>query len=225
MKYSVKIIIPFYKETLKDWEKAALANNMEKLSNYPVVFLKPEGLNISSYEQTYPQAETISVSTDWLGTKRGIAGYNEMMMSEAFYQLFSDCEYILICHTDAWIFRDDLSAWCQKGYDLIAAPWPTRPRYRHFPMKQFIQLKKWLFSSPEKISRMQMYDKIGNGGLWVSRNLVGIIFYLREVLLTSRYEKRLFEHASQPCVAGTDIRLLPHLRSRTNLSRDSYPFG
>lgn len=70
-----------------------------------------------------------------------------------------------ICHTDTWIFRDDLSAWCQKGYDLIAAPWPTRPRYRHFPMKQFIQLKKWLFSSPEKISRMQMYDKIGNGGL------------------------------------------------------------
>lgn len=165
MKYSVKIIIPFYKETLKDWEKAALANNMEKLSNYPVVFLKPEGLNISTYEQAYPQAETISVSTDWLGTKRGIAGYNEMMMSEAFYQLFSDCEYILICHTDAWIFRDDLSAWRQKGYDLIAAPWPTRPRYRHFPMKQFIQLKKWLFSSPEKISRMQMYDKIGNGGL------------------------------------------------------------
>ena len=59
----------------------------------------------------------------------------------------------------------------------------------------------------------------------VSRFFVGIIFYLREVLLTSHYEKRLFEHASQPCVAGTDIRLLPHLRSRTNLSRDSYPFG
>ena len=55
MKYSVKIIIPFYKETLKDWEKAALANNMEKLSNYPVVFLKPEGLNISSYEQACPR--------------------------------------------------------------------------------------------------------------------------------------------------------------------------
>ena len=47
----------------------------------------------------------------------------------------------------------------------------------------------------------------------VSRFFVGIIFYLREVLLTSRYEKRLFEHASQPCVAGTDIRLLSHFRS------------
>lgn len=39
MKYSVKIIIPFYKETLKDWEKAALANNMEKLSNNTLLIL------------------------------------------------------------------------------------------------------------------------------------------------------------------------------------------
>ncbi len=165
MKQLVKIIIPFYKEELKEWENAALDNNMKRLAAYPVVFLKPEGLNIDSYIHTYPQAEVISVSTDWLGIKRGIAGYNEMMMSESFYQLFADTEYILICHTDAWIFSDQLQEWCQKGYDLVAAPWPTRPRYRHFPMKQFIQLKKWLFTSPDKISRMQMYDKIGNGGL------------------------------------------------------------
>ena len=49
--------------------------------------------------------------------------------------------------------------------------------------------------------------------LWVSRFFVGIIFYLREVLLTSHYEKRLFEHASQPRVADSDIRLLSHLWS------------
>ena len=36
---------------------------------------------------------------------------------------------------------------------------------------------------------------------WISRFLAGIIFYTREVLLTSHYEKRLFEHASQPRVA------------------------
>lgn len=49
--------------------------------------------------------------------------------------------------------------------------------------------------------------------LRVSRNLVGIIFYTRKVLLTSHYEKRLFEHASQPRVAGSDIRLLSYLWS------------
>ena len=48
---------------------------------------------------------------------------------------------------------------------------------------------------------------------WVSRNLVGIIFYTRKVLLTSHYEKRLFEYASQPRVAGSDIRLLSYLWS------------
>lgn len=36
----------------------------------------------------------------------------------------------------------------------------------------------------------------------------GDYFYTHEVLLTSHYEKRLFEHASQPRVAGSDIRLL-----------------
>ncbi|EDV02357.1 hypothetical protein BACCOP_00540 [Phocaeicola coprocola DSM 17136] len=41
----------------------------------------------------------------------------------------------------------------------------------------------------------------------------GIIFYTRKVLLTSHYEKRLFEHASQPRVAGSDIRLLSYLWS------------
>ena len=47
----------------------------------------------------------------------------------------------------------------------------------------------------------------------LSSFLVGIIFYTREVLLTSHYEKRLFEHASQPRVAGSDIRLLSYLWS------------
>lgn len=165
MKYTVKIVIPLYKEKLKDWEEAALANNLHILSGYPVVFVRPEGLNISTWTNRYPQAETLTVSTDWLGTRRGIAGYNEMMMSKRFYELFTDTEFILICHTDAWIFADHLTEWCDKGYDLVAAPWPVRPRYKRFPFKQFLQLKKYLFTPSHGISRQQMYGKIGNGGL------------------------------------------------------------
>ena len=43
--------------------------------------------------------------------------------------------------------------------------------------------------------------KTSRSFFWLSRFLAGIIFYTREVLLTSHYEKRLFEHASQPRVA------------------------
>ena len=114
--------------------------------------------------EKYPQAETLVVSDNWLGSRRGIQGYNEMMMDKDFYDLFTDTEFILICHVDAWIFRDELEEWCDAGYDIVAAPWPTRPHYRWFPFKQIIKLKKELFY-PNEIIRSQMMDRIGNGGL------------------------------------------------------------
>ena len=66
---------------------------------------------------------------------------------------------------------------------------------------------------PIKLSwrKIEWLPLLANSG--VSRNFVGIIFYTRKVLLTSHYEKRLFEHASQPRVAGSDIRLLSYLWS------------
>ncbi len=117
----VKIVIPFYRDSLEDWEEAALCNNMRVLSSRPVCFLKPEGLDLRAVERAYPKAEVLEVSPDWLGRKRGIAGYNEMMMSPAFYGMFTGCEYILVCHTDAWLFRDELDEWCSRGYDV--KPW------------------------------------------------------------------------------------------------------
>ena len=165
----VKIVVPFYKDSLEEWEQAALSNNLEVLSSWPVCFVKPEGLDLHAIEAAYPQAEVLEVSPDWLGRRRGIVGYNEMMMSKGFYELFSECEYILICHTDAWLFRDELKDWCCRGYDLVAAPWPVRPRYQHFPLKQFVWFKKRLYGWNGKLSRVLMYGRIGNGGLCLRR--------------------------------------------------------
>lgn len=41
MNHTVKVIIPIYKESLKDWERASLENTMRVLSAYPIVFLTP----------------------------------------------------------------------------------------------------------------------------------------------------------------------------------------
>lgn len=160
----VKVVIPFYKEQLKDWEQCALDNTMRTLSSHPIVFLKPEGMSIEQVAKAYPQAEQMEVSSEWLGLENGIAGYNRMMMSAEFYQMFADTEYILICHLDAWIFRDELLEWCAAGYDLVAAPWPLRPRYTRFPLKQWLLLKRWLTASKGN-TRIQMFGRIGNGGL------------------------------------------------------------
>ena len=163
-KTRVKTIIPIYRTDLQPWEQAALDNNMSKLSSLPVAFLKPESLELTAFAQRYPQAEIVSVPDEWLGTKRGIQGYNEMMMSETFYAMFADCLYIFICHTDAWLFENRIEEWCDRNYDLVAAPWPTRPRYMHFPLKQYLQLKLWL-KPKDRILHCQMFGKIGNGGL------------------------------------------------------------
>ncbi len=163
----VKVIIPLYKEQLPLAEKAALDNNIKALSAHPIVFIKPEGTDVSGITGAYPEACVMEVTTEWLGTKKGIAGYNEMMMSADFYGMFTETEYLLICHTDAWIFRDELKEWTNKGYDIVAAPWPTRPRYKRFPIKQLISLNSKIH--PGRISRYERCGKVGNGGLSLRR--------------------------------------------------------
>ena len=137
----VVIIIPIYQSVLKDYEMSALKNNLKVLAKYPAVFLKPKGLDITNLRSQFPQVGEVVVSNRWLGTKRGIAGYNEMMLSSDFYHLFLGYEYMLICHVDAWVFRDELEFWCNCKYDHIASPWPKRDRYTHFPLKQYLKLK------------------------------------------------------------------------------------
>ncbi len=75
MRTTVKVIIPIYKTTLNQWENAALANNM-RLATHPIVFLRPGWLNINLITQQYPQSTVMEVSDNWIGTRRGIAGYN-----------------------------------------------------------------------------------------------------------------------------------------------------
>jgi hypothetical protein len=68
----------------------------------------------------------------------------------ALYEPFSMYEYILIHHSDAYVFSDQLDYWCNQGYDYIGAPW----------------FKKSFIRSPEKFSeRDYLFLGVGNGGL------------------------------------------------------------
>lgn len=91
-----------------------------------------------------------------------------MMLSSDFYHLFLGYEYMLICHVDAWVFRDELEFWCNCKYDHIASPWPKRDRYTHFPLKQYLKLK--LFFKPKRKNiHCQMFGRVGNGGFSLRR--------------------------------------------------------
>ena len=140
---------------------------MKVLSSHKFVLLFPDNLDFSSIKNLIDvsSCDIKFVSGDWLGKKKGVEGYNKMMMSKYFYKLFSDTEYILICQTDAFIFRDELIDWCNAGYDYIGAPWVNKDFYSSFYVKAYLWAFKFLRGSKTTILRQDLFNKVGNGGL------------------------------------------------------------
>lgn len=163
-----KILIPIYRDRLSDTEEASLRQTHRILGHYPIEVILPEAV-------TPPEAVASlglpvrRVSDEWLGTRNGIAGYNRMMLSQSFYDYYSDTMYVLVCHTDAWVFRDELADWCRKGYDCVAAPWVRRPVYDKPIVKQYMN---WLANRrirQGRFCRQQLYGRVGNGGFSLRR--------------------------------------------------------
>lgn len=163
MKNKVKVVVPVYKPLLQGRELLSLRNNALKLSRYPHVIVAPEGLNVDAIVSEVPGCEVVRVSPEWLG-KNGVVGYNQMMLSKGFYELFADCDYILICQSDAWVFRDELEQWCDKGYDYVGAPWPKRRIYKMPVVRQYLWLRRMLLGGKERILRQDYFERVGNGG-------------------------------------------------------------
>ena len=139
-KKEVVVVVPVYRPELTVWERASLRQTVGVLQeNYPVELLVPCGMDCSAIRREFSGLPVREVSDEWLGRKNGIAGYNRMMLSAGFYELFRDYEYLLICHTDAWIFRDELGDWCRRGYDCVAAPWVRRKVYDLPILKQYLR--------------------------------------------------------------------------------------
>ncbi len=161
----LNVIIPIYRPRLPENEAQALLNNTRRLSQWDITLLCPEGLDISAVSRLVPTAAVVRVSDEWLGSRNGIQGYNRMMLSEEFYRLFEAWDYVLVCHTDAWIFRDELEKWCVAGYDCVAAPWVRRAVYDLPVVRQYMSLRRAWAERKGIATRQRLYDRIGNGGL------------------------------------------------------------
>jgi len=119
----IGIIIPIYKSDLSDKEKIAITQAFKVLNKYQIIFVAPQHLNTINYEKCFEpyNYQLIRFSDKYF--YQGLEGYNELLLSENFYKTFSEFRYILIHQPDAYVFRDELIEWCNKGYDYIGAPW------------------------------------------------------------------------------------------------------
>lgn len=169
MKVQVKVVVPVYRSELGEQDRASLAQTVRVLGSHPIVLLHPSDVSVEGILKQFPSLHPMAVSPEWLGSRNGIGGYNRMMLSEAFYALFADTEYILVCHTDAWIFRDELGAWCDRGYDCVAAPWIRRGVYDLPLLGGYLAWRRRRAARRGRILRQNLYGRVGNGGLSLRR--------------------------------------------------------
>lgn len=159
MKNTVKIIIPIYKEHFGELEEKSFLQCVKVLKNYDIVLVQPEGLDNSYITKEFNQIKAISFPKRYF---ENIDGYNELLLSSLFYEAFLDSEYILIYQLDAFVYKDALEEWCQKGYDYIGAPWIATPESTVL-LKYYNKIVR-KFRSKKKKDREQIFFKVGNGG-------------------------------------------------------------
>lgn len=119
-----RVLIPVYKTELKAAEERSLRQCLTVLGKHSICLIGPEGLDITAYKAVAKACgTTVDMERFEPSYFSSVAGYNRLMLSRCFYERFAAWEYILIYQLDAWVFKDELDAWCAKGYDYIGAPW------------------------------------------------------------------------------------------------------
>jgi hypothetical protein len=157
MKNVVKVIIPIYKTYFGELEEKSFLQCIKVLKDYEIVLVQPEGLDNSYITNSYP----VRVESFPEKYFQDIHGYNELLLTAEFYKRFSDIEYILIYQLDAFVFKDELKYWCEKGYDYIGAPWiATQESFLLKLINKFLKR----FKSDKVRRRDVIFYKVGNGG-------------------------------------------------------------
>ncbi len=120
---SCVVVIPIYKDSPSQTECASICQTFRILGKHDIVFVTHKDCRLDEYKAIV-EGEEGMMRTEFFdkGYFDSVAHYSDLCFSEEFYLRFKQYEYMLICQTDAWVFRDELDDWCQKGYDYIGAP-------------------------------------------------------------------------------------------------------
>lgn len=119
------IVVPTYRQpTASEWLSIDCLKAV--LPAFPTFLLKPKGLELS-----IDGFSNCSMDDGWFASTKT---YGLLMASPVLYEQFTAFDYILIYQLDCLVFRNDLQAWCAKGYDLCSSaclsslgPWMTEP--------------------------------------------------------------------------------------------------
>ncbi|HWB62096.1 MAG TPA: DUF5672 family protein [Chitinophagales bacterium] len=119
------IVIPVYKKIVDDAEERSLQQCLKVLKNHPVFFACARSLDTAYYRELCEKSNHNSFSFITFDDYyfQSIPGYCRLLLIDRFYRAFKQYDYMLLYQPDAWVFRDELMEWCNKGFDYVGAPW------------------------------------------------------------------------------------------------------
>lgn len=149
------VLIPIYQPELAPLEEFSLDFSVQRLASRSLLFLAPEQLDVGYYGKRFPSIPVQRFPDAFFGS---IQGYNQLLLTPSFYELFAPYEFSLILQTDAIVLRDELSDWMARPYDYVGAPWPV-------PNELMVSIPPF-----EGDRRRHLRIHVGNGGLSLRRN-------------------------------------------------------
>jgi hypothetical protein len=124
----VVVTIPIYKSCPNPFERVSLKQALKVLGKFPMRFVMPHGLDDSYYKKVTEEVPNVNFVKFEKSYFQGIDGYNKLMLNVEFYRTFLEYKYMLIYQLDAFVFKDSLLEWVEKGYSNIGAPWLKRTK-------------------------------------------------------------------------------------------------
>jgi len=118
-KNQVAVVIPMYKSEMTPFEQKSFEQCIKILGHYPIVIIKPESLDLEHLKQSHAAIQFQNFEDKYF---KGIEGYNALLTTVHFYEAFLAYEYMLIYQLDAFIFSDQLTEWCNAGFDYVGSP-------------------------------------------------------------------------------------------------------
>jgi hypothetical protein len=169
MNNDVAVIVPIYNAELSDNEKKNFINNLSVLNDRQFIIIKPLSLkldlnNFIPHSNSQNRIEVSEFDDIFFAS---VNGYNRLLLSKMFYHRFKQYKYILICQLDAFLFKNELQIWIDKGFDYVGAPWTKEEESTFLKMTRSGKIGPLLKTGASLnriITRKKDY-RIGNGGL------------------------------------------------------------
>jgi len=168
------VVIPCYQSTLRPFEELALQQCRRVLARHDTIIVKPHSLDLSALCERHGIERVESFDDAFFN---GVSGYNRLMLSDGFYARFATYDYLLIHQLDAFVFRDELIAWCEAGHDYIGPPWlPPRPTPPTRLDELYIKARQYAYRwadiqdpAAKGAHKGQYMYAVGNGGFSLRR--------------------------------------------------------